>query len=189
MWPRNSDLGGVPRTAHQDLVVSLEVSYLHISEGQLGSTDTEVHLDGYVLPIRGLKVHYSFIDILILNWMLSFPLDLSQSIRSGSVIIDSKPRRSPLRGPLILTQMEFFPVSLERLSPSSEGEGGMILSFRILGEASPLSCTGNRGWIQLSRMLRDLVHILWEKRCFDCCVICLSWLTRQLNPDLVNHPC
>ena len=190
MWPRNSDLGGVPRTAHQDLVVSLEVSYLHISEGQLGSTDTEVHLDGYVLPIRGLNVHYSFIDILILNWMLSFPLDLSQSRRSGSVIIDSKSRRSPLPWSLnIHTDGVLSSFTGKTLSPSTEGEGGMILSFRILGEASPLSCTGNRGWIQLSRMLRDLVHILWEKRCFDCCVICLSWLTRQLNPDLVNHPC
>lgn len=47
---RNSDLGGVLGRSHQDLVVSLEVSYLHISEGQLGSSDTEVHLDGYVLP-------------------------------------------------------------------------------------------------------------------------------------------
>lgn len=117
MWPRNSDLGGVSRRSHQDLVVSLEVSYLHISEGQLGSSDTEVHLDGYVLPIWGLKVHYSFIDILILNWMLSFPLYLSQSRRSGSIITDSKPRRSPLHSPLILTQMEFFPVLLERLCP------------------------------------------------------------------------
>lgn len=155
MWPRNSDLGGVPRTAHQDLVVSLEVSYLHISEGQLGSTDTEVHLDGYVLPIRGLNVHYSFIDILILNWMLSFPLDLSESRRSGSVIIDSKSRRSPLRGPLIFTQMEFFPVSLERLCPRQlkekvgwswvSGFWERPLLWAALGTEGEYSCPGCSG--------------------------------------------
>lgn len=67
MGPRNSNLGGVPRTTHQEPGVGHghEASYLQISEGQLGPSDTDVHPDDSTLAVRDFKGHYSFLDILI----------------------------------------------------------------------------------------------------------------------------
>lgn len=64
----------------------------------------------------------------------------------------------------------------------------MVLSCRVLGEASPLSCTRYREWVQLSRMLRNLVQILWGKWCFDHCASAFRDLQDSLTQILLTIP-
>lgn len=52
---------------HQDPVGGHEGPYLHSSNEQQGSLDAEEHLKEYILPISGIKIHFSFIGILTLN--------------------------------------------------------------------------------------------------------------------------